>query len=299
MSIYLGIDETDNLIYEGQYKYGRVLWPTPIISPSTFVSSGESDIKYPKRRDLFSYKYIFREDGFDPVSRTRRGRFYKITDQPKVEWFVNPHNSPSNDFTAASNDQQRKMLYSFAPAIIANEIHRYDLHKIMIHLGAEDQFSIWSIINLESIVTGEDLVTLKMRPTIGILPDLIKDLIPEARRGKIIKLLDIFAKDVYRSTPESVIDRARDAASAILGAYNEQNDLGSFEKDLGKQIKVFIKAEKNVALNSADIIRRLHPRAKPSEQERYKFRPISEQDAELAVNCIGSILCELGWARWI
>jgi len=40
-------------------------------------------------------------------------------------------------------------------------------------------------------------------------------------------------------------------------------------------------------------------RGKPSEQEKRIFRPINEQDAELAVQYIGTILCELGWARWL
>jgi len=299
LSIYLAIDETDNLIYEGQYRYGRVLWPTPIISPSTFVSGGANNTQYPKRRDLFSYKFIFREDGYDPVSRTRRGRFYKINDQPKIEWFVIPYNALSNGVAATSADQQKKVLYTFGPVNISNIIERPNLNKTMVYLGTEDQFSIWSIINLESIATGEDLVTLRMRPTIGILPDLILSSIPEKRRDKIQQLLDKFANDVFKAAPESVIDRARDSASAILGAYNEREGFNRFEKDLGQQINPFKRSEKKIALNCAEIIRRLHPRAKPNEQEKYRLRTINEQDAELAVNCIGTILCELGWARWM
>ncbi len=47
-----------------------------------------------------------------------------------------------------------------------------------------------------------------------------------------------------------------------------------------------------IAMNSANIIARLHARAKSSEQERSDLLQIREQDAELAVQCIGTILYE-------
>jgi hypothetical protein len=49
---------------------------------------------------------------------------------------------------------------------------------------------------------------------------------------------------------------------------------------------------------AAKIIARLHARAKPAEEARRPMRPVREQDAELATQCVGTILCELGWAEW-
>ena len=299
MSIYIGIDASNNDVYEGAFKYGHLMWPVPIISPATFVDPNGTDVEYPKRNLLSSFLYIFREDGFDPVSRTRRGRFYKIFDQPLIEWTLDSFPSLVKETNDISKNQQRKLIYTFTSSNIQNTVKRSELDKTMIHLGTEDQFSIWSIVNLESIVTGEDLVTLRMRPTMGILPNINSGLIPAERRETIQRLLDKFSNEVYRSAPESVIDRARDAASAILGAYNEHNRMGSFEKDLGKQIKALEKSNKRIAVSCSNIVRIFHARAKPSEQERHNLRPITEQDAELAVNCIGTILCEIGWARWM
>lgn len=42
----------------------------------------------------------------------------------------------------------------------------------------------------------------------------------------------------------------------------------------------------------------LHSRAKPSEQERRDLRVIREQDANLAVQCVGALLCEIDFAEW-
>lgn len=68
--------------------------------------------------------------------------------------------------------------------------------------------------------------------------------------------------------------------------------------DLGKLIKRLEKEGKIIAVNAANIIARLHARAKPSEQEKRVLRPIREQDSDLAVQCVGALLCEIGIAEW-
>jgi hypothetical protein len=57
---------------------------------------------------------------------------------------------------------------------------------------------------------------------------------------------------------------------------------------------------KTVADHAANIIARLHARAKTSEseQEKRELRSIREQDAELATQCLGTLLCEIGLAKW-
>jgi hypothetical protein len=56
--------------------------------------------------------------------------------------------------------------------------------------------------------------------------------------------------------------------------------------------------KRRVAVAAADIVRLFHSREKPSTQERLPVNPVREQEAQLAVYCIGSLLCELGWAEW-
>jgi len=61
---------------------------------------------------------------------------------------------------------------------------------------------------------------------------------------------------------------------------------------LSPRISPFVRA------GSADDYARLHARAKPVERAKRPMRPVREQDAELAIQCVGTILCELGWAEW-
>lgn len=101
---------------------------------------------------------------------------------------------------------------------------------------------------------------------------------------------------MHRSSPVSVIDRARDVAThALLAYFNLQKEEAL---DLGKLIKRLEKEGKIIAVNAANIIARLHARAKPSEQEKRVLRPIREQDSDLAVQCVGALLCEIGIAEW-
>ena len=72
--------------------------------------------------------------------------------------------------------------------------------------------------------------------------------------------------------------------------------------DLGKLVGVLGKLPRgdrpNICNNGGDIIAILRPRAKPLEQAMRPLRLIREQDAELAVQLIGTMLCDLGWAQW-
>jgi hypothetical protein len=76
----------------------------------------------------------------------------------------------------------------------------------------------------------------------------------------------------------------------------------SSQDSLDKAIKIAGKFEptdkKEVVRNAADIVRLLHGRTKYAVQRAKNTRDIREPDAELAVQCIGVMLCDLGWAEW-
>ncbi|MGU9961573.1 MAG: hypothetical protein ACNYPF_00960 [Candidatus Puniceispirillales bacterium WSBS_2018_MAG_OTU23] len=93
----------------------------------------------------------------------------------------------------------------------------------------------------------------------------------------------------------SIFNRAIPSKMLISSALTEMNR----QKDLGALVKKLEGDEKIIAANSANIIARLHARAKPVEQELRELIQIREKDAELVVQCIGTILCELDFAEWM
>lgn len=293
--INIGIDTNKGLVYEGDGHYGRGLWPTPVITsakflfPSDEVQSAESASNY--------FGYRFREDSFDPISRIRRGRFYCAEDRQPRDWHVQPHPAlPLEPALAIDNLGSPKQLHTFYGNSIWNKFIHDKRALPTVLLGVDNRFTSWTIISVEAISTGEDLVTLKAQSSFGILPHIKEDKIPEAFQAKLNETLDRFADEVHRSSPISVIDRARDAvAHALLAHFHLK---GEQAQDLSKLIKKLEEQNLVIAANAANIIGRLHARAKPSEQEKRELHAIREQDAELATQCVGTLLCEIGFAEW-
>jgi len=174
----------------------------------------------------------------------------------------------------------------------------------LIILGSSAGFSIWSVIGIETISTREELVTLKARQSFGALPEIYWDKVPSEHRHKVRETIEKLADDYRRAGSESVIDRAREAATAILSAYLQDKGVEKAKgRDLGDLVKTLVENigphEQRILACAAEIPQRLHSRDKSSEKEkRDKLRPIREQDAELAVQCIGVMLCDLRWADW-
>lgn len=293
--INIGIDRDKGLVYEGSGNYGRAVWPSPVVTPAKILFSSDGDIKAHASSDLFGYR--FREDSFDPISRIRRGRFYLANQSQPKEWYVQPHPAmPLEALDVVDKHEIRKSLETFNGNPIWHKYIQGRQELPLVLLGVDDRFTVWTIINVEAISTGEDLVTLKARSSFGILPRIKADKIPKSFRSKLNETLNTFVDEVHRSSPVSVIDRARDAATHILLAYFDLQ--GEAAKDLGVLVKRLEQEKLIIAANTANIIARLHARAKPSEQEKRELHAIREQDAELAIQCIGTLLCELDLAEW-
>lgn len=293
--IVIGIEKHHGLVYEGDGNYGRGLWPTPVITPAKFAYPSKGDLKAHSSSDPFGYR--FREDSFDPIARIRRGRFYFSAQQQPAQWARCSHH-PGFPLDAIDPHvhAKSKSLETFHGNPIFYQHIQGKRELPIVLLGVDDRFSAWTIINVEAIATGEDLVTLKARNSFGLLPLVDESKIPEAFRAKLHEALETFTDEVHRSAPASVIDRARDVAvHALLAFFDLQKDDAL---DLGKLIKRLESEGRVIAENAANIIARLHARAKPSEQSRRDLRPVREQDADLAVQCVGALLCEIGFAEW-
>jgi len=288
--INIAIDTNAGLVYEYDCGIARPVHPAPVITPAKFIASSLEPIEAHSSDDVFGYR--FREDSFDPISRIRRGRFYLSGSSQGIRSRVTPHPAAPIENYAWSKDKQLDIYYG-------NPIwHKYIDGKAelpIVLLGVDNRFTAWSILSVEAISTGEDLVTLKARDSFGILPELDESKVPEEFLPRLKEAMSTFVDEVHRSSPTSVIDRARDLATQTLLAYLKLS--GNQAKDLGDLIKRL--DEKHViTINTASIIARLHARAKPVEQERRGLLPIREEDAALAQKCVASLLREVGFADW-
>lgn len=293
--IAIGIDEHFGLVYEGDGDYARGLWLTPMITPAKFVYLSDENLSAHISSNRLGYR--FREDSFYPIARIRRGRFYLAGDGQPRQWSRCAHH-PGFPFDAIGPriHAHSKCLETFySDSIRFKHLHSRKEFPIVL-LGQDDCFTSWSIINVETIVTGENLVTLKARNSFGLLPIICNDKVPMYFQAKLNESIEVLADEYHRSSPSSVIDRARDVAVHALMAFcnlqkNAAMDLGNLIKR--PELEKFI-----IARNVANIIARLHARAKPNEQEKRELRPIREKDADLAIQSVGTLLCEIGLAEW-
>ncbi len=296
----LAIDPDTNLVYEGSSGYGHAVWPSPVISVANLIIH-ESDLAgLPKNNDLASANLIFREDSFDPVTRVKRGRFYDFQDGTKSpQWQVQVHPMrPSEHKSANREGLINKQLWNWHRCTFSLKVKSL-ANLPVVALGTASAHTLWRIVGLEGMATGEELVTLRAKANLGVLPEVDEDKLPDVSKAKVIESLDKLVETVYRLGPESVVSRCRDAASAVLGAFLWAVKRDAPTKDLGDLINI-LKGEKNprtLIISAATIIARLHPREKPNEQIKRDLRSILEEDAELAVNCIGLLMREVGYAK--
>jgi hypothetical protein len=301
----LGIDQNTYLLFEGVSSYGHGVWPAPVLSAATLISGEDDWGRIPSSRHLADAPMIFREDSFDPVTRLRRGRLYERINGGYTNWHFPPHPAdPSERRTMTDDGLLHRDLMTFAPlpSLASRCAQHTSLHLV---LGTQTAPTVWRILSVETILAGEELVTLQARSTFGALPDIIEDAIPEGARSEVLPALEQVANAAFRSSPLALIEQCRPAYTLVLSNWlaaqgETAGDLAT--RDLEGLVKLIDKrfqkqADFGALKATIHLVQRFHSRGKPPEQKRYNLRPPNEADAQLVLQALGFVLREIGWAR--
>jgi hypothetical protein len=302
VSVILGIEESRGLVFEGHDTYGaHLVWPVPIMTPAQFVDSSAKE--YSGLNSGGATTYYFREDMFDPVSRIRRGRFYKFSGSRGAQWYVLPF--PQVIIPQIGKDNEGLIsvpsLADYRSCAVSGELNNLAIAHALVVLGQGKSSTIWSIIHVETSFTGEEMVTLKARQSLGALPEVNMEKLQKMDDGNIHEALQTLEDDYHLASPESVVDRANEAATRIMNAFLQlmgRPTQDSLFKAITEAGKLEPQDKKEIVRNAADVVRLLHGRTKYAVQKDKNTRDVREQDAELAVQCIGVMLSDLGWAAW-
>jgi hypothetical protein len=168
----------------------------------------------------------------------------------------------------------------------------------LILLGDTGHKTAWRIVGSERLFIGETLFTLKSANTMGILPELILDALPEEKREQVAQAYEKVADAAYTYLPESVVDICREFVRTMLAGWLPT--IGQEPKgDLGDLIRL-VPADHVVLKSAAAIVGRLHARGKSSEKERQagkgrELRAVSREDGDLAIGLVACLLREFGW----
>lgn len=294
----IGVEPNTYLVYEGNSMWGHAMWPTPELIPACIIDEEKEDLSPTNNNDLQKLPFVFIDGGYDPTSRIRKGRIYERQETQPNDWYVHPHAATPRDSRHAVKDGVlTKSLVTFREFNLQPVLNELKISNPLIILGSNTQFTIWSVIDVETSISGETILFLKARKTIGAIPKINYSSINEEYQKQIKDKLDLLTDDIYKAGPDSVVDRAREAASAIINVYLLSNEHIDKSDDLGKLVNPLKnKAKKFIVANCADTLAKLHSRTKHVEQDNKKLRPVNESDAELAVQLIATILYELEFA---
>ncbi|MBW8078458.1 MAG: hypothetical protein GJU76_10380 [Gallionella sp.] len=273
------IAEAHGLWYEGNSSWMQLIQQHGLLLPAEI-----SGITNPQA-------LLFREDRFDAATRIRCGRIYQRTHGLWTPANVSP--KPYQGFHINA-------LYTMAELVVER--------GAIVALGRNGAQSHWVVVLAER---AEDVhyVTLKSKTYFGVLPEVNRGAIPVANRQDILQALEAVVEAAPIQAPQPVIDACRNAACHMITArIPESNPTG--KRDLGKLVTWLLKngerqscADAASALvclleaSASHLINRLHSRAKANAAAEHGTRPVSRQDANLAVDAIAFLLQDFGWAE--
>jgi len=293
----------------------------PLVSPAVIVGIEMNDL-------------VFREDSFDPLTRIRRGRFYR---QPALHagWkaaqvISGPYGLLVGIPGHGEFDDDGRFAIADIPGLHAEANHE-------VQLGEMTNATAWRIAAVEKNVFGQQVFTLRAKSLFGVLPELSSELIgqnKEVLEAEMVKAVDrsleCLVDALHRQQPVPIVDVARETArvmvAAWLGDVAYTRDLGKAidklpcdnntnpERGVLKDVAEKIPCDHNtnpdnkphedkcVSHWAASILARLHARGKSAEQEKQRakgrdLRPVMDEDAECAVHLVGLLLREFKWTK--
>lgn len=298
----LGIAKHTGLMYEARGGSYLPLISTPLLSHARVV-----DLQDPSRNrvpDQFRFEgqqgLIFREDSFDPVARTRRGRLYEggRHSQPSIGLYALPHpcEIPNAAPTKLMGAQTELFVYVPPSDFI---VQPATLLRAVLGLGTSSFETRWRVIGLELVGYGDLLLTLKSLSAFGILPELRQDTIHVRARAEVMDAVNQLVSAAFRETAGSVIDQCRHALVTIIASelHEHGEDKKIFEKDLTDLCKVLWRHGKRMLAASAWTVARLHNKTKPNSRVQHGLSRPVEEDASYCIHVVGLVLGELGWAN--
>lgn len=299
--MFLGIHPHSGVVYEGLGSPSHAVIPAPTITRAKLIENEADWNALPAPHPNFQPVWIFREDSFDAVSRTRRGRlYYPMQGQQPMRQYVTPHPYEFPSHQAALTGQQAQELFTYQSCVELFSKPRQG-QGMTLALGASGAISAWRIIQSELIASHDVLVTLKALSAYGVLPDLDLSKVPAEHQSMVKQYIDKALDAAFRESPGSVVDQCRNAMTVVLARFlvTEGQDEKLLSKDLGEIADALLPKplELTACHHLAKAVARLHARNKGNERHARGSRSISEEDAQLALEALGFTLREIGWAR--
>jgi hypothetical protein len=299
--MHIGICNNTGLVYEGLGAADIPSIPTPSITQAKLIEAEADWQDLPRGLAGDPSRWVFREDSFDPVTRTRRGRLYQPEPgqaQPNQRR-VGPH--PYEDpmmRQVGAGGRVVKTLYTFTACHPLLNMPNQGQGMTMA-LGDARAASPWRIIQTEALANGSVMVTLKSLSAFAIIPAVDYAQVAQEHRPAVVDAIERVMNSAFREAPTSVVDHCRAALTVLLSRWlvqTRREDDGALALDLGPLARRMEAHEMTCVANAAQIVSRLHARGKPNEQQARRLRPPESGDDEFALEAVGLAIRDLGWS---
>lgn len=298
--MHLGICNNTGLVYEGMGAADIPSIPTPSVTQARLISADADWQDLPRGLTVDPLRWIFREDSFDPVTRTRRGRLYEPQPgqgQPNQQR-VGPHPYEDPMMRQVGREGRTvKTLFTYTSCHLLLNMPNQG-QGMTLALGDARAASSWRIIQTEATANGSVMVTLKSLSAFAIVPAVDYGQVAPEHRLAVAEAIERVLNSAFRETPTSVVDHCRAALTVLLSRWLVQSGKGdesALGLDLGDLAKNMEKLELYCVAKSAQIVALLHSRGKPNVQHTKGTRPLENGDDELALESVGLVLREFGW----
>ncbi|WP_176044326.1 hypothetical protein [Burkholderia vietnamiensis] len=299
--MYLGIDRQSGLVYEGLGGAELPAVPTPNVTQAKLIEAPGDWDNLPSGLTSSPFSWIFREDTFDAVSRTRRGRLYEPMGhtQPSSQRVApHPYEDPlTRAFGQGGRLHKELYMYTTCGSLLSKPQKGMGL---TLALGTPRAASAWRIVQTEVLASGCTMVTLKSLSAFGILPTIDGEKVPPEFKESIAQAMARALDSAFRETPISVVDHCRNALTIVLSRWLVANghERDVLAKDLRDVALAVAKPpyKKECVSWQALLVARLHVRGKGNEVHSRSLREPVEEDAEAALHALGFALRDLGWA---
>lgn len=268
------IAEVQGLWYEGSQAWLRLVQGHPIILPFTII--GEQG----------GAERVFLEDYFNSSTRIRRGRLF-VRDGLDTWRASGVSRFPHHDTSNAADVFRVNRAYRTADTLLKPGAE--------VDLGNSGASSRWLVVLMERIGLESCFVTLRSKSQFGVLPELIVSEIPAPSRRDVLASIEAVVETAPIQAPQAVIDACRNAACNVISAQHPASNPDG-KKELGPLVRYLVDHEMQAQADAGDLIRSLHSRAKPNAAASHGTRPVSRNDAELAVGALAFLLQDFGWA---
>lgn len=300
--MHLGVEKHTGTIFEGMNNPDMPVRPQPPVSQCCLIQTESDWTKMPEGLHQNPHRWVFREDSFDPVTRIRRGRVYQSYGNTQPNSVV-VYRDPSPEVLGkaahpALHTSVQMFRYVAATSLLVVPNKAYGMPFVV---GSGQGISIYTIVQIESLLTGDVLVTLKQRSALGVIPELNDPVVAEGSLKVVRLAIERAVNSALRETAVSVVDQCRNAIATILGHYLAAEHPDRADKMIGSELaplaKLMMDEKKEVCGSAALIVARMHSRGKSNEQHVKGVREPDEDDAQFAVHALGLIMREIGWAR--